>query len=182
MPSKFKEWFKTGLNLSGALSNSNQAVDGVDNTSSFNNPFRTIRYMGPIYPVFNHNADGSYTIDGAGDRDYSSLRAANASPGRNVVYETLNNKDINQTIALSGRAFAEFKILKDLKFTTNYAIDKTALNNSTYTNKVIGDAIGVGGASKSDYVYTGVTFNQLLEYQKSLGNHNFISTCWTRKF
>ena len=171
--SKFKEWFKTGLNLSGALSESNQAVDGVDNTSSFNNPFRTIRYMGPIYPVFDHNVDGSYLLDGAGERVYSSVRAANASPGRNVVYETLNNKDINQTIALSARTFAEFKILKDIKFTTNYAIDKTALNNSTYTNKLIGDAVGVGGASKSDYVYTGVTFNQLLEYQKSFGDNNF---------
>lgn len=171
--SKFKEWFRTGLNLSGALSDSNQAVNGVDNTSSFNNPFRTIRYMGPINPVFNHNADGSYMLDGAGERIYSTVRGAQASTGRNVIYETLNNKDIDKTIVLSARTFAEFKILKDLKFTTNYAIDKTSLNNSSYTNKLIGDAAGVGGASKSDYVYTGVTFNQLLEYQKSFGNHNF---------
>ncbi|MBK0370462.1 SusC/RagA family TonB-linked outer membrane protein [Flavobacterium agrisoli] len=170
--SKFKEWFRTGLNLSGALSDSNQAVNGVDNTSSFNNPFRTIRYMGPIYPVFDHNADGSFMLDGAGEKIYSTVRGAQASTGRNIVYETLNNKDIDKTIVLSARTFAEFKLLKDIKFTANYAIDKTSINNSTYTNKLIGDAAGIGGASKSDYVYTGVTFNQLLEYEKAFGSHN----------
>lgn len=170
---KFKEWFKTGLNLSGALTDSNQAVDGVDNSSSYNNPFRTIRYMGPIYPVFEHNTDGSYYLDEAGEKVYATERGANASSGRNVIYETLNNKDIDKSMSISARTFAEFKIFKDFKFTTNYSIDKRTLNNSTYTNKLIGDAAPIGGASKKNYVYTGVTFNQLLEYQKTLGNHNF---------
>lgn len=169
---KFNDWLKTGVNLTGTLTDSNQAVDGVDNTSSFNNPFRTIRYMGPIYPVFDHNPDGSYVVDGAGDRVYSTVRGAQASTGRNVIYETLNNKDRDESVSLSARTFAEFKFLKDFKFTTNYGIDKRMLNTSDYTNKVIGDAAGLGGASKTDNIYTGITFNQLLEYANSFGNHN----------
>ncbi|MDN3671476.1 SusC/RagA family TonB-linked outer membrane protein, partial [Flavobacterium branchiarum] len=74
--------------------------------------------------------------------------------------------------SLSARTFAEFKFLKDFKFTTNYGIDKRMLNTSDYTNKVIGDAAGSGGASKTDNIYTGITFNQLLEYSNSFGNHN----------
>ncbi|WP_053004285.1 SusC/RagA family TonB-linked outer membrane protein [Flavobacterium sp. ABG] len=170
--SKFKEWFKTGLNLSGALTESKQAVNGVTSSSSFVNPFRSIRYMGPIYPIFDHNADGSYMLDDAGNKVYSTLRGEGASTGRNIVYETLNNKDVDRSISLSARTFAEFKISKDLKFTTNYAIDKRSVNTSTYTNKVIGDAIGLGGASKEDNVYTGVTFNQIFDYSKSFGSHN----------
>ncbi|UFH47785.1 TonB-dependent receptor [Flavobacterium galactosidilyticum] len=171
--SKFKEWFRTGLNLSGALTSSNQAVDGANNSSSFNNPFRTIRYMGPIYPVFDHNLDGSYLLNGAGERVYSTLRGPQASNGRNIIYETLNDSDSNESIALSARTFAEFKILKDFTFTTNYAIDKRSLNTSDYKNILIGDAQGVGGASKENFVTTGVTFNQLLEYSKSFNSHNF---------
>ncbi|MFH7014238.1 SusC/RagA family TonB-linked outer membrane protein [Flavobacterium sp. FlaQc-52] len=170
--SKFKEWFKTGVNLSGAITDSNQAVNGVDNTSSFNNPFRTIRYMGPIYPIFDHNADGSFMLDEEGNKIYSTLRGAQASNGRNIVYETLNNKDRDQAISLNARAFAEFKISKDLKFTTNYAIDKRSLNSSSYTNRLIGDAAGAGGATKENTVFTGVTFNQIFDYSKSFGLHN----------
>lgn len=170
---KFKEWFKTGLNLSGALTDSNQAVDGVDNNSSFNNPFRTIRYMGPIYPVFDHNPDGSYLLDGAGDRVYSTLRGSQAGTGRNIIYETLNDKDRDESMSLSARTFAEFKFLKDFKFTTNYAIDKRSVSTSDYKNKLMGDAAGLGGASKEDNIYTGITFNQILEYSKSFSDHNF---------
>ncbi|KVV14256.1 TonB-dependent receptor [Flavobacterium sp. TAB 87] len=170
--SKFKEWFKTGLNLSGALTDSDRAVDGADNSSSFNNPFRTIRYMGPIYPVFDHNADGSYLVDDAGDKVYSTLRGTGASNGRNVIYETLYNSDRAESIALSARTFAEFNLYEGLKFTANYAIDKRSVNSSDYKNKVIGDAAGLGGASKDSNGYTGVTFNQILDYSKSFGVHN----------
>ncbi|WP_166920004.1 SusC/RagA family TonB-linked outer membrane protein [Flavobacterium poyangense] len=170
--SKFKEWFKTGLNLSGALTDSKQAVNGVDNTSSFNNPFRTIRYMGPINPIFDHNADGSYMLDEQGNQIYSTFRGAGASNGRNIVYETLYNQDRDEAVSLNARTFAEFKLSKDLKFTTNYAIDKRTLNNSSYQNGLIGDAAGAGAAGKENTVFTGVTFNQIFDYSKSFGLHN----------
>jgi hypothetical protein len=53
---KLKEWFRTGANVASTFTDSNQAVDGAANTNSFNNPFRTIRYMGPIYPVLSHDS------------------------------------------------------------------------------------------------------------------------------
>ncbi|MDX6188718.1 TonB-dependent receptor [Flavobacterium sp. Fl-318] len=170
--SKFKEWFKTGLNLSGALTDSKQAVEGVANTNAFVNPFSAVRYMGPIYPIFDHNADGSYTLDEKGERVYSTLRGASAANGRNIVYETLYNQDRDEAISLNARTFAEFRLSKDLKFTTNYAIDKRTLNNSSYQNGLIGDAAQSGAAGRQNTVFTGVTFNQIFDYSKSFGQHN----------
>ena len=50
---------KTGLNISAADSDSNQAADA--GSSSYVNPFRTTRYIGPIYSVHEHDLEtGEY--------------------------------------------------------------------------------------------------------------------------
>lgn len=167
-----KEWFKTGINLSGTLTKSNLAVDGVDNTSSFNNPFRTIRYMGPIYPVFDHTANGDYLLNATGNQVYSTIRGSGASNGRNVVYETLNNTDIQKGLALSARTYFEIKFLKDFKLTTNASIDKSYFNRTYSWNTLIGDGAPSGLMSKEDRILTGITYNQLLDYSKKIAEHS----------
>lgn len=166
-----KEWFKTGINLSGTTTDSNLAVNGVDNTSSFNNPFRTIRYMGPIYPVYNHAPNGDYVYDITGNKVYSTVRGSGASNGRNIVYETLNNTDNQKGLALSARTYAEIKFLSDFKFTFNAALDKSYYNRTFTYNTEIGDGAPTGLISKEDRILTGVTYNQLLNYDKKIGNH-----------
>lgn len=168
-----KDWFKTGVNISGALTNSKLGTDGVENTSSFKNPFRTIRTMGPIYPVFDHTANGDYIFDDNGDRVYSTTRGSGASNGRNVVYETLNDTDVVKGLALSARTFFEITFLQDFKFTTNASIDKTYSNRTYSYNTLIGDGAPTGFIGKDDKILTGITYNQLLNYSKKVGNHNF---------
>ncbi|KAF2510860.1 TonB-dependent receptor [Flavobacterium zhairuonense] len=168
-----KEWFKTGVNISGTLTNSKLGTDGVENTSSFKNPFRTIRTMGPIYPVFDHTANGDYVLDENGDRVYSTVRGSGASNGRNVVYETLNDTDVVKGLALSARTFFEISFTKDLKFTTNASIDKTYRNRTYSYNTEIGDGAPTGLMAKEDKILTGITYNQLLNYSKKIGEHSF---------
>ncbi|WP_176719399.1 carboxypeptidase-like regulatory domain-containing protein [Rhodohalobacter halophilus] len=43
--SRPRDWFRTGINLSGAVSESNAAIDGVASSSSFVNPYRATRFM-----------------------------------------------------------------------------------------------------------------------------------------
>ncbi|MFH6956699.1 SusC/RagA family TonB-linked outer membrane protein [Flavobacterium aquidurense] len=167
-----REWFKTGVNLSGTITNSNLAVNGVDNTSSFNNVFRTVRYMGPIYPVYEHTENGDYVLDGAGNKVYSTTRGSGAANGRNIVYETLNNTDNQKGLALSGRTYFEISFLKDFKFTTNASIDKSYINRTYTYNTEIGDGAPTGLIGKQDRILTGITYNQLLNYTKKIGNHN----------
>lgn len=164
-------WLKTGINISGTLSNTNLAVNGVDNSTSFNNAFRTIRYMGPIYPVYDHTENGDYELDADGDKIYSTMRGSGASNGRNIVYETLNNTDREKGLALSGRTYFEIDFLKDFKFTTNASVDKTYSNRTYSYNTLIGDGAPTGLMSKEDIILTGITYNQLLNYSKKLGNH-----------
>lgn len=168
-----KEWFKTGINMSGTLTSSQLGTDGVENTSSFKNPFRTIRTMGPIYPVFDHTANGDYVLDANGDRVYSTVRGSGASNGRNVVYETLNDTDVVKGLALSARTFFEISFTKDLKFTTNASIDKTYSNRTYSYNTEIGDGAPTGLMGKDDKILTGITYNQLLNYSKKIGDHSF---------
>ncbi|WDF62810.1 SusC/RagA family TonB-linked outer membrane protein [Flavobacterium sp. KACC 22763] len=168
-----KEWFRTGVNISGTLTNSKLGTDGVENTNSFNNPFRTIRTMGPIYPVFDHTENGDYVLDVNGDRVYSTVRGSGASNGRNVVYETLNNTDVAKGLALSARTFFEISFTKDLKFTTNASIDKTYRNRTYSYNTEIGDGAPTGLMGKEDKILTGITYNQLLNYSKKIGEHSF---------
>lgn len=165
-------WLKTGVNLSATFSNSNLGVDGVANSSSFSNPFRAMRYMGPIYPVYDHTANGDYVYDVNGDKVYSTTRGSGAANGRNVVYETLNNTDNVKATALSGRTYFEVAFLRDFKFTTNISIDKTYSNRTIIYNTLIGDGAPTGLISKEDRVLTGTTFNQLLNYNKKIGNHS----------
>lgn len=168
-----KEWFKTGVNMSGTLTSSQLGTDGVENTSSFKNPFRTIRTMGPIYPVFDHTANGDYVLDANGERVYSTVRGSGASNGRNVVYETLNDTDVVKGLALSARTFFEISFTKDLKFTTNASIDKTYSNRTYSYNTEIGDGAPTGLMGKDDKILTGITYNQLLNYSKKIGDHSF---------
>ncbi|WP_264537358.1 SusC/RagA family TonB-linked outer membrane protein [Flavobacterium sp. N1736] len=164
-------WFKTGINISGTLTNTNLAVDGVNDSSAFSNVFRTIRYMGPIFPVFDHAQNGDYVLDANGDKVYSTTRASGASSGRNIVYETLNNTDNEKGLALSARTYFEISFLRDFKFTTNVAIDKTYFNRTYSYNTLIGDGAPVGLMSKEDEILTGFTSNQLLNYSKKIGDH-----------
>lgn len=170
--SKLKDWFKVGTNLTATIANSNLAVNGVDNTSSFNNPFRSSRYMGPIYPIHNHEANGDFTLDSNGEKTFTTSRASGAANGRNIVYETLNNVDEEKRLALSGRTYFEITFLKDFKLTTNASIDKSYFNRTYSYNTEIGDGAPAGLLGKEDTILTGVTYNQLLDYSKKIGEHN----------
>jgi len=166
------DWFKTGVNLSGTVTNSKLGTDGVANTSAFNNPFVIMRTMGPIYPIFDHEVNGDYKLDASGNKVYSTTRGSGAANGRNVVYETLNNTDVKKGLALSGRTFFEISFLKDFKFTTNASIDKTYSNRTYSYNTLIGDGSPTGLMAKEDRIFTGITYNQLLNYSKKIGNHS----------
>ena len=62
-----KDWIRTGFNLSGATSESNQAADG--GSTSFVNPFFSSRRIAPIYPVYLHDpVTGEFILDDAGNR------------------------------------------------------------------------------------------------------------------
>ena len=176
MDSQVKSWLKLGTSLNGSVSSGSNAVDGVSSNASFINPFRWTRTMGPIYSPYQHDpVTGARLYDSNGEvlYDAGALRGTGAASGRNVVWETLLNENITNTYNLQGSAYAEFKLLPELTFRTNGAYNFRGTYNKTFTNTEIGDAIGIGAASRDTYLRRDYTFNQLLTYDRVIGNHGF---------
>ena len=180
-------WFKTGLNVSASVNNSNQASDG--SSTGYVNPFFFTRAMGPIYPVYAHNqTTGEYLLDANGNRfyDYGNLaaaglgipnRASSASPGRHVIEETRLNDNLFKRNTLSARSYGTLIFTDWLKFTTNIAVDITDYNESTYENTKVGDGAPAGRASKRNEKTVSYTFNQVIDFNKEFaGIHNVGAT------
>lgn len=182
------KWFRSGLNLSAIVTKSNQATtsDGSDGTiagsenSSYINPFAFARSMGPIYPVYLHDpSTGAYALDSNGNKQYdvgtssaTMTRASGGSPGRHVIEEMLLNDNSFKRNSLSGRSFAEIYFLQNFKFTASANIDISNYRASTYENKIVGDGAPAGRASRTNTTITSITLNQLLNYNKTFGNHS----------
>ena len=174
--SQVKSWLKVGTSLSGTISSGENAVDGVDSNASFINPYRWTRTMGPIYSVYQHDpvtGERLYGEDGSVLYDSGGMRGSSAASGRNVVWETLLNKNTTNTYSMQSNSFLEMKLLPELTFRTNVAYNFSGSLNKTYGNKLIGDALGIGSASRTTYFRRDFTWNQILTYDKSFGDHNF---------
>ncbi|WP_228414426.1 SusC/RagA family TonB-linked outer membrane protein [Chryseobacterium sp. CH21] len=174
--SQVKSWLKLGTSISGVASNGNNSVEGVDNNSAYINPYRWTRTMGPIYSPYAHDPNTFATLyDNAGNvvYDAGSARGADAAAGRNVIQETLLNKDLSKNYYIISRAYAEIKVDPYLTLSTNVGYDIRNNRRSTYGNKIIGDAAPGGSAEKYSFTEQTFTWNQLLNYKRKFGDHNF---------
>ncbi len=184
------KWFRSGLNISTVVTNSNQAITSSDanlsgtsagsNNSSYINPFNFARSIGPIYPVYLHDpVTGAFVLDANGNKQYdigtsspTMTRSSGGSPGRHVIQETLLNDNLFQRNVMSARTFGEISFLRNFKFTSNISADISNYRAATYNNKIVGDGAPAGRASRLNTTTTSITFNQLFTYNKTLGQHN----------
>ncbi|WP_342155086.1 SusC/RagA family TonB-linked outer membrane protein [Joostella sp. CR20] len=170
--SKLKEWVKTGLNLSGTSSISNQAADG--SSTGYVNPFYTTRRIAPIYPVHQHDlVTGEYLLDDYGQRiyDIGDYRVGGGGSGRNVIQETMLNVDRDKIFSFSGRTYAEFYFLQNFTFTVNAALDKRFYYNEDFDNPIVGDGAPDGRAGRTSTTRSTQNYNQLLRYDRDFGKH-----------
>jgi len=175
-----KTWLKTGLNISGNHTISNQASDG--GSTSFVNPFFYSRNVGPIYPVFAHNmTTGEFLLDATGNKfwDLGNMGGAQGVPnrpsggfaGRHTLAETsLNELNFRRTV-VSARNYAEITFLRDFRFTNNVSVDFQNQTDASYENTLVGDGAPGGRSSRETGAVTGVTLSQLLNYGKKIKDH-----------
>lgn len=173
LDSQIKDWLKLGTSLNAISSNGNNSVDGASNNSAYINPYAWTRTMGPIYSPYAHDPNTFATLyDAAGNIVYDNgVRGADAASGRNVIQETLLNKDISKNFWILSRSYADFKLTPYLTFTTNVGYDIRNYRRKTYTNKIIGDAAPAGAADRTSFTEQTITWNQLLNYKRKFGNH-----------
>ncbi|MDX2444000.1 MAG: SusC/RagA family TonB-linked outer membrane protein, partial [Bacteroidales bacterium] len=166
-------WLKTGVNIGGTQSSGNMAQTGT--SSSYVNPIRFTRQMGPIYPIHLLDpATGEYVLDSDGNKQYdiNDNRPSDASTGRHVIAEIKWDEDLEERTQLMAKTYAEITFLKDFKFTANLSFDQNYYYNTYFNNKFVGDGAPGGRAARNFDRRNSFNFNQLLNYVKSFGNHN----------
>jgi TonB-linked SusC/RagA family outer membrane protein len=168
-----KKWLKGNVNMAYTYSKQDAAGQG----DNMNNGFAYVNQIAPIFPVFVYNEDGTIAVDpktGGNMYDYGMYEGAGRAygaginPAGSLRYDRDNRI---QHFVMAGGSL-EFKLYKDLKFTFNANAQYSGLTQSEYTNAYYGDAAGIGRTYKAQANQLWVTLNQLLEYNKTIGEHS----------
>ena len=173
------KWLRLGVNGSYANTKSNTTQEG---NTTYQNAFFFTRRIAPIYPVYRRDTSmankGAYIYDANGNRLYDFGDAASGmgsrkfagteNPRATLDLDRYNNLSDN----LSGRSFAEFRFLPELKLTLNYGVDYLQANGVAFQNPLYGNAAGASGrGTVSSGRDVSTNFNQLLNYNKTFGDH-----------
>ncbi len=172
-----RDWFESGLNISASLSETiSQPFTGTQTS----NAFFFSRTIGPIYPVYLRGLDGEFILDDDGNKqfDYGTGEgpqgtrpyAAMSNPVGSLV---LDDRSFTRENA-SARTYMQVNFLDNFNFRVNLTADYYSIYQTTFQNPEIGDAADIDGrGTKAHTRNLSYTFNQLLNYSNTFGDHNF---------
>ena len=161
------KWLKVGMNANMAHS--------VREGSSSDQTVWMLRTMPSIYPIYQWDpATGAYAVDSDGKLIYDYGDYRTSWSGSNVVADNVYNKYPYTTDNASARTYFEITFLPGLKWRTNFNFDYYLYSYDGYTNSDYGFAAGYGGeAYKQNDKNFSWTLNNLLTYEKTIGDHSF---------
>ena len=164
-----KKWCKIGVNLYG--SHAKQNYNSSATSSYYANPFSQTRYMAPVYPIYEHNEDGTYAIDEDGNRIYNT--DGNYMDNRNIVYERNTDKQDIERYNLDGTVFGT--VYLPLGFDITIKANENLINESSnrYNNPVIGDGAANNGRLRAshDREQT-INFQQVINWAHDFDVHH----------
>jgi len=174
------EWMKAGLELDGAVSSRKDAI-GQGGGTAGSSAFFFSRNVAPIYPVYEYDPiTGAPVLDpitgvqrfdwgGTGSNMGTRPYLGNVNPLGALTLDDRSSTVFNG----NGNTYLEIKFLKDFKFKTTFGLNLYNSRSTTYQNNQFGDASVNGGRStKGSDLQISYTFNQVLSWAKSFGNHN----------
>lgn len=162
-------WFKGGLNV--AATSQSQNMNSNAYGSSYANPFSATRYRAPVYPIYEHQADGSYVLDENGNRVFDTT--SDYLSNRHVIFERLNDVETNQRLTADVNTFVTLLLPYGFDVTVKGGKNYTALKYSKYSNPEIGEgALNNGSLSDSEYRYETTNFQQQLNWSQDYGTHH----------
>lgn len=143
----------------GSWTNQNAILEGG---SYFSNPFIT-KYL--VTPWVNpYNADGSENIETFGN--YTSIH--------NTLYTIKNNINRNRYVRGMSNSKVDWKLYKNLTFTTRFNLDYTVIDFKNYTNRLHGDGFNTNGSSeRSKNEIFQWTLQNSLNYTFRVNKHKF---------
>ncbi|MBR4263834.1 MAG: SusC/RagA family TonB-linked outer membrane protein [Paludibacteraceae bacterium] len=168
-----KKWLKGNVNMAYTYSKQDRAGQG----DNMNSGFVYVNQMAPVFPVYLYNADGSIQVDpktGGYAYDYGMFEGYGRpfGSGINPAGSLRHDRDnIVQHFVMAGGQL-EVKFYKDLKLIVNANLQYRGAKESEFTNAYYGDAAGIGRIAIEEDNQMWITFNQLLEYNKTIGEHS----------
>ena len=163
------KWLELGMNISGTSSINSFNENATGNL--FANPFYTARYMAPVYPIYMHNADGSFVLDQNGQRVYDTKSPYLSN--RNICFEITADKDKNRRNVLDGLIYTNIKLPYGFTLTAKANVNHANSNRMTYNNPLIGDgATNKGRLTEHTTQYIAYTGQELLTWDRNFGVHH----------
>ncbi len=176
-----KPWFAAGMSANFARSTSNSSNT---NSSATSNVFYSAQLMAPIYPIYMRDVNTCkvghimYDENGKPMFDYGSSRPSGQNADWNPIATLYDDKYESIVNSLSARAHIDLMGVEGhwtegLKFQVNFGTDYYNANQMTYYNPFNGNAEDIGGEIvKENPSSLSYTFNQLLSYNRSFGDHS----------
>lgn len=151
---QLKDWLKIGTNLAYVYTNSAYPADNdLDASASSGNAFFIANQIGPVYPMFVRNADGSYVYNDYygkrvydyGDKSMGSTYTRNFMNGANPVGNLVYNTTDYLTDYFQGKWFGTLTPLAGLNVTgtIGYSVDNTRIHD--LANPLYGQSASYGG-------------------------------------
>ncbi|WP_300879781.1 TonB-dependent receptor [uncultured Duncaniella sp.] len=180
-----KSWLKIGANMTYTYTNSGNPGDQTldDNTSS-GNAFYFINTLGPIYPMYVRNPDGSLMVntiynrpiyDYGDGKDYGNglmnyARSPQGNPAGDLVY----NREDYLADVFDGKWYAILTPIEGLTLTgtIGYHVDNTRIHYSH--NRLYGASASYGGQNIQIQQRTrSLQYQGIASYQRTFGDvHN----------
>ena len=177
---QIKKWLKIGTNLSYTNTDSRYPDDQTTTNSSMNS-FAIAYGLGPVYPLFVRNADGSIRMDavtGMPVYDYgdgaSTPYTRNTFSISNPISDLYYNKTSYLADVFDAKWFAEVKPLEGLKLTATLSTHIDNTRTRDFGNPFYGQSASYGGyAYQAHNRFSTLTQQYLAFYERAFkGGHN----------
>ncbi len=168
-----KNWFHTGFTLAASHQKTDNTSNNGDSNSAYVNAFYYTRNIAPIYPVYLHNADGSYALDANGNKQYDIGDDRNQFQNRHTIWENELNENRTYRNTIESSAYADFLLPYGFQLTVKGEVNLRNSENRTYRNAIIGDGNGAHGTtSRTIYRYKNWTAQEQLSWHHTYGVHS----------
>ena len=178
--SDVQKWLKIGGNANFAFNTTNSQGSTGSATS---NPWYSVQNMAPIYPIYELDANSQIQYDGEGKPmyDYGVRRPAGASPNFNTIALLFDDAYGSRSDNVGLRGFglvdlsdSKYDFTKGITFKIDVSTTLQNATSMTYYNPLYGNAGGetAGRLTKGATRMFSYTFNQILGYNRSFGEHN----------
>ncbi|GAA4805897.1 SusC/RagA family TonB-linked outer membrane protein [Litoribaculum gwangyangense] len=180
------------LSFGGSIYFTDESTTGAPLRGTFaGNPFAFAKDMGAIYsPYLLDPNTGAIIRDEAGNARWDrgegnptlGIQSRPTLIGRNAIEEAILNNELTVRNNYGYRYNTDITIIDGLQVSLAYGKDIQNSDNQSYENPVVGDGDPNGRFDQTNFTRTVENFNQIINYNKSFGEHNLELTLGHESF